>query len=108
MHTMMDFFVGFDHRALAEESRDLTTFQTPLSTFCLTILPQEWTNSPPVFQNDVTFILQHEVDITPNFLDDMNVLRPRTRYERSDGSLETHHENKGIQQFIWEHCVDIN
>ena len=108
VYMMMDLFVGFDHRALAEESRDLTTSQTPLSTFCLTILPQGWTDSPPVFQNDVAFILQHEVDITPNFLDDINILGPRTRYKRSDGSLETHHENKGIQQFIWEHCVDVN
>ena len=35
---MMDLFVGFDHRALVEESRDLTTFQTLLSTFCLTLV----------------------------------------------------------------------
>src|SRR5271168_3186014 len=31
--TMMDLFVGFDHWALADESRDLTTFQAPLGTF---------------------------------------------------------------------------
>ena len=33
IYTMMDLFVGFDHRALAKESHDLTTFQTPLGTF---------------------------------------------------------------------------
>jgi hypothetical protein len=33
IYSMMDLFVGFDHRALAEESRDITTFQTPLGTF---------------------------------------------------------------------------
>ena len=27
VYTMMDLSVGFDHRALVEESRDLTTFQ---------------------------------------------------------------------------------
>ena len=77
VYMMMDLFVGFDHRALAEESRDLTTFQTPLGTFRLTILPQRWTDSPPVFQNNVAFILQHEIDIAPNFLNDINVLGPK-------------------------------
>ena len=108
VYTMMDLFVGFDHRALAEESRDLTMFQTPLGTFCLTILPQGWTDSPPVFQNDVAFILQHEIDIAPNYLDNINVLGPKTRYENSNGSFETHFNNKNICRFIWEHCIDIN
>ena len=108
IYTMMDLFVGFDHWALAKESRDLTTFQTPLGTFRLTILPQGWTDSPPVFQNDVAFILQHEINIAPNFLDDINVLGPRTRYEREDGSFETNPDNEGIRRFVWEHCVDVN
>jgi hypothetical protein len=105
---MMDLFVGFDHRALAEESRDLTTFQTPLGTFRLTVLPMGWTDSPAVFQNDVAFILQHEIEIAPNFQDDVNVLGPRTRYENSHGSFETIPENAGIRRFIWEHCLDVN
>lgn len=33
IYSMMDLFVGFDHKVLAEESHDITTFQTPLSTF---------------------------------------------------------------------------
>lgn len=33
IYSMMDLFVRFDHRALAEESRDIATFQTPLGTF---------------------------------------------------------------------------
>jgi len=49
IYTMMDLFVGFDHCALTEESCDLTTFQTPFSTFHLTALPMEWTDSPAVF-----------------------------------------------------------
>ena len=108
IYMMMDLFVGFDHWALAEESCDLTTFQTPLGTFCLTILPQGWTDSPPVFQNNVAFILQHEVNIAPNFLDDINVLGPWTRYEQDDGTFETTSDNKGICHFIWEHCNDVN
>ena len=108
VHTIMDLFVGFDHKALAEELRDLTTFQTPLGTFHLTILPQGWTDSPPVFQNNVAFILQHEIDIALNFLDNINVLGPKTRYENSDGSFETHFNNKKICHFIWEHCINVN
>ena len=63
---------------------------------------------PPVFQNDIAFILQHEINIAPNFLDDINVLGPRTRYKREDGSFETNPDNEGICHFVWEHCVDVN
>jgi len=108
IYTMMDLFVGYDHRALADQSRDLTTFQTPLGTLRLTVLPQGWTDSPAVFQNNVAFILQHEIDIAPNFQDDINVLGPRTRYELSDGSFETTANNPGIRRFVWEHCSDVN
>jgi hypothetical protein len=96
VYSMMDLFVGFDHRALAEESRDITTFQTPLGTFRLTVLPQGWTDSPTVFQNDVAFILQNEIEITPNFQDDVNVLGPRTQYEQSDGTYELSSGNPHI------------
>ena len=105
---MMDLFIGYDHHALADESHDLTTFQTPLGTLCLTVLPQGWTDSPAVFQNDVAFILQHNIDIVPNFQDDINVLGPCTCYEQPDGSYEAISENPNICCFIWEHCNDIN
>ena len=38
IYTMMDLFIGYDHHALADESCDLTTFQTPLGTLRLTVL----------------------------------------------------------------------
>jgi hypothetical protein len=53
-------------------------FQTPLGTFQLTILPQGWTDSPTVFQTDVAFILQDEIEVAPNFQDNVNVLGPHT------------------------------
>jgi hypothetical protein len=53
IYSMMDLFVGFDHHALAEESCNITTFQTPRGTYHLMVLPQGWTDSPAVFQNDV-------------------------------------------------------
>jgi len=78
IYFMMDLFVGFDHRVLAEESHDITTFQTPLGTYRLTVLPQGWTDLLAVFQNDMAFILQHDINIAPNFQDDVNILRPHT------------------------------
>src|SRR5712664_3587685 len=42
---MFDLFVGFDQRPLAPQSRDMTTFQTPLGTFRLTRIPMGYTNS---------------------------------------------------------------
>ena len=35
----LDLFVGYDYCILAEESRDYTTFDTPLGTMRLTVLP---------------------------------------------------------------------
>ena len=36
---MLDLFVGYDERALAEVSHDLTMFQTPFGVLHLTTLP---------------------------------------------------------------------
>ncbi|KXN89544.1 hypothetical protein AN958_05548 [Leucoagaricus sp. SymC.cos] len=69
----------------------------------LTVLPQSWTGSVGIFHNDVTFILQHEMDKAPNFLDDITLLGPRTCYKRPDGTYETIPKNPNI-----EHAVDLN
>jgi hypothetical protein len=47
---MLDLYVGYDERALAESSRDLTTFQTPFGAQRLTKLPMGWCNSVPIFR----------------------------------------------------------
>ena len=47
--SMLDLYVGYDERALAESSRDYTTFQTPFRALWLTTLPMGWTNSVPIF-----------------------------------------------------------
>src|SRR6266702_8561390 len=39
-YTMLDLFVGYDHRSLDISSRDLTSFQTPLGAYRCTVLPQ--------------------------------------------------------------------
>ena len=53
IYTTLDLYVSFDQRQLHENSRDMTTFNTPLGSFRLTVLPMGWTNSPAVLQGDV-------------------------------------------------------
>lgn len=106
---LLDLFVGYDERTLAMESRDLTTFQTPLGTFRLTCVPMGWSNSVPIFHGDVTYTLQDEIpDVTIPFLDDAPVKGPPTRYELPDGTYETIPENPGIRRFVWEHFQNLN
>ena len=61
---MFDLYVGYDERILAENSRDLTTFQTPYGALRLVTLPMGWKNSVPIFHGDVTYILQAEIPST--------------------------------------------
>ena len=105
----LDLFVSFDQRTLDEQSRDLTTFQTPLGTKRLTSVPMGYTNAMQIMHGDVTFILQEEIPhITIPFVDDVPVKGPLTRYERPDGSFETIPENPGIRRFVWEHMNNFN
>ena len=107
--SMMDLFVGYDERALAPTSRDYTTFQTPFGALRLTTLPMGWTNSVPIFHDDVTFILQPEIPhVTQPYIDDVPVRGPASRYIQPDGEPETIPENPGIRRFVWEHFQDLN
>ena len=107
--SMMDLYVGYDERALATSSRDLTTFQTPYGAMRLTTLPMGWTNSVPIFHDDVTHILQAEIPhVTQPYIDDVPVRGPATRYIQENGEPETIPENSGIRRFIWEHFQDLN
>ena len=108
-----DLYVGYDERRLDPRSRDYTTFQTPFGALRLTTLPMGWTNSVPIFHDDVTFILQEEIpDVTVPYIDDVPVRGPATRYEtvKEDGTIEyeTIAENSGIRRFVWEHFQDLN
>lgn len=77
---MFDLFVGFDQRELAEASRDLTTFQSPLGTLRLTAIPMGYTNLMQVQHSDTTFLLQDEIPhVTQPFVDDVPVKGPPTR-----------------------------
>jgi hypothetical protein len=106
---MFDLYVGYDERTLAEKSRDLTTFQTPFGAMRLTTLPMGWTNSVPIFHDDVTFILQPEIpEVTVPFIDDVPIKGPKSRYMFEDGTYETIPENSGIRRFVWEHLQNVN
>lgn len=106
---IFDLYVGYDERMLAEESRDLTTFQTPFGAMRLTTLPMGWTNSVPIFHEDVTEILRAEIpDYTSPYIDDVAVKGPVSRYELEAGKYETIPDNPGIRRFVWEHINNEN
>jgi hypothetical protein len=107
--SMMDLFVGYDERALAVSSRDYTTFQTPFGALRLTTLPTGWTNSVPIFHDDVTHILSAEIpEVTQPYIDDVPVRGPASCYILPSGEPETIPENPGIRRFVWEHFQDLN
>lgn len=106
---VLDLYVGYDERLLAESSRDMTTFQTPFGALRLTTLPMGWTNAVPIFHDDVTHILRDEVpEFTLPYIDDVPIRGPPTRYEIPGGGYETIPENTGIRRFVWEHFVATN
>ena len=89
-YTGLDLFVAFDHRALAVQSRDLTTFQMPLGLLHLTSLPMGATNSVQILQGDISFILQDEMPgVAAAFMDDVNVKGPSTRYKMTEDGWYT-------------------
>jgi hypothetical protein len=106
---MLDLYVGYDERLIAESSRDLTTFQTPYGALRLVTLPMGWTNSVPIFHDDVTFILQEEIPhITVPYIDDVPLKGPKSQYRDKNGNYETIPENSGIRRFVWEHFQNLN
>jgi hypothetical protein len=68
-----------------------------------------WTNSVPIFHDDVTYILQPEIPhVTQPYIDNIPVKGPSTRYIKDNGEPETIPENSGIWRFVWEHFQDLN
>jgi hypothetical protein len=106
---LLDLFVGYDERTLATESCNLTTFQTPLGTLCLTCVPMGWSNSAPIFHGNITYTLQDEIpDVTIPFLDNAPIKGLLMRYELPNGLYKTHPNNPGIRHFVWEHFQSVN
>ena len=108
-YSMLDLFVGYDHRTLDVSSRDLTTIQSPIGALRLTCLPQGWTNAVAIFHEDVTFILEAEIPhVAWPFVDDCSIKGPASRFETEDGGFETIPDNPGIRKFIWQHLNDVH
>ncbi|GBE80065.1 hypothetical protein SCP_0212680 [Sparassis crispa] len=108
-YASFDLFVVFDQRTLHPDSRDLTTFQSPLGALRLTTIPMGYTNSVQIMHGDVTFILQDEIPhVTIPYIDDIPVKNGTMRYEMSDGGYEVIPQNSGIHRFIWEHAENVN
>jgi hypothetical protein len=106
---MLDLYVGYDERGLAPDSCDLTTFQSPFGTLRLVTLPMGWTNSVPIFHDDVTCILQPEIPhVTVPYIDDIPICGPAKRYVLVDGTEERIPDNTGIHCFVWEHFQGLN
>lgn len=108
-YTVFDLFWGFDARKVAVQSRDLTSFLTPLGLLRITSLPMGFTNSPAEFQQCMVHILQEEIPDKANiFIDDLPIKGPKTQYLDQDGKPETLPENPGIRRFIYEHAEDVH
>lgn len=106
---ILNLMVGYDHRTIHEDFRDLTTFQSPVGSLRLTKLLMGYTNAVQIFHGDVCWILQEEIsDVTVPFIDDCPVKGPKSRYERPDGSYKTILGNPGIRHFIFEHLTNMN
>ena len=106
---MLNLYVGYDKQLIAETSHDYITFQTPYGALQLVMLPMRWTNSVPIFHNDVSFILRTEIpELMIPYIDDVPVKGPAMHYELADGTHETILENPGICRFVWEHFQNLN
>ena len=68
-----------------------------------------WTNSVPIFHDNVTFILQPEIpDITVLYIDNVPIRGLANTYVLSNGTKERIAMNPGIRWFVWEHFQNIN
>lgn len=108
--SVLDLMDGYGQKALAEESRDPTTFASPIGLLRLKTLPQGATNSVAEFQRTVSFILEDELpDPVDIFVDDVGIKGGTTKYEDPvTGEPETLLENPRIRRYIYEHLLNLN
>ena len=108
-YSMLDLFIGYDHRTLNIISCDLITVQTLIGAVWLTSLPMGWTNASAIFHEDVIFILEPEIPhVAWPFVDDCSIKGLATCFETDTGGYETLPENPGIRKFIWQHLLDVH
>ena len=94
---ILDLYMGYDERVLAKRLRDLTTFQMPFRALRLVTLPMGWTNSVPIFHDNITYILRDKIPkYTLLYIDDVPIWGPDTRYELPDSTVKVLDKNPGI------------
>ncbi|TYJ51344.1 hypothetical protein B9479_008086 [Cryptococcus floricola] len=109
VYTGLDAFAGYDQLEIDVESRDVTSFESPLGTLRLTKMPQGWTNAVAVFHRVMGFIFADEYPTTVQiYIDDVTVKGPKTFYADDAGRPETIPQNSQIRRFIYEHACDLN
>jgi RNase H-like domain found in reverse transcriptase/Integrase zinc binding domain/Reverse transcriptase (RNA-dependent DNA polymerase) len=79
--TCMDLFSGYDQVPLHKNSRDITSFQTPLGQLRMTTLPQGATNSVAQFQRCAEIMTEHESSVAKAFVDDITVAGSKSHYD---------------------------
>ncbi|KAG5640517.1 hypothetical protein H0H81_011877, partial [Sphagnurus paluster] len=69
-----------------------------------------WSNSVPIFHDDVTYILQPEIpDKTIPYIDDVPIKGPDDWHIVPETGLPaTHPANPGVRLAIWEFFQDVN
>ena len=82
VYGMMDLFARYDQRPLHVDSRDMTTFNSPLGLHWLTTLLMGHTNTVQIYQANMAFILQDEISHhTMLFIDDLLVKSEMSQYQ---------------------------
>jgi hypothetical protein len=106
---ILDLYVGYNNRPIAEASCDMTTFQSLFGLLRLIMLLIGWTNAVPIFHDNVTYILHAEnPDITILYIDNVSIKGPASQYPLANGSYETTPENPRICRFVKEHFLNVN
>jgi hypothetical protein len=110
IYTVLDMFSGYDSQKTHPDSRDLTSFMTPLGLLWLTTMPMGYTNAVAEYQKCMTFILQDKITAQKAgvFIDDVGIKGDMTPCLSDYWTQETIPENSGIQKFVWEHAQDVH
>ncbi|RPD58697.1 hypothetical protein L227DRAFT_505031, partial [Lentinus tigrinus ALCF2SS1-6] len=68
-----------------------------------------WSNSVPIFHDDVGHILKAEIpDVALHYIDDVNIKGPATDYPNPDGTVQRIPQNPEVRRYFWEHLHDVN
>ena len=71
---ILNLYVGYNEQGLNKKSCNYTTFQTPFGAHHLVTLLMGWTNSVPIFHNNVAHILQPKIpDTTIPFINNVPI-----------------------------------